>query len=73
MKNSKLFAEKDLETINYEKFKQLMYTENYIFVDSQAIRNEYTYFVCFQNIPEHDAYFNRPTFMSAANSYRDTI
>ena len=47
MKNSKLFAEKDLETINYEKFKQLMYTENYIFVDSQAIRNEYTYFVCF--------------------------
>lgn len=50
-----------------------MYGESYIFVDSEAIRAEYTYYVCFKNLPEHDAYFNRATYLSASYSYAASI
>lgn len=50
-----------------------MHNENYIFIDSKAIRAEYTYYVCFKSLPEHEAYFNRPTFLSAATSYRESV
>jgi len=39
-----------------------MHEQEYIFVNSEAIRHEYTYFVCFQMLPEHAQYFNRASF-----------
>ena len=41
-----------------------MYAENYILIDSEAIRAEYTYYVYFKHLPEHEAYFNRNSFLS---------
>lgn len=73
MKNSKLFVSMR-GPLNLQAFKELMHAQKYIFVDSEAIRAEYTYFVCFQMLPEHAAYFNRPTFQSqATESVRDTM
>jgi len=53
-----------------------MFEQDNIFVDSRQIRFEYTYFVCFSMLPEHNQYFNRPTYQSSsasAASFRDTI
>jgi len=73
MKNSKLFVSMR-GPLNISAFKQLMHDQHYIFVDSEAIRAEYTYFVCFQNLPEHSQYFNRDTFKSSQTSnYRESI
>ena len=73
MKNSKLFVSMR-GPLNLQAFKELMHAQKYIFVDSEAIRAEYTYFVCFQMLPEHAAYFNRATFQSqATESARDTM
>ena len=61
MKNSKLFVSMR-GPLNIHTFRQLMHEQDYIFVDSSMIRHEYTYFVCFQMLPEHAQYFNRLTF-----------
>ena len=36
------------------------------------IRYEYTYFVCFQNLPEHATHFARPSFQSHSTTFRDS-
>ena len=63
MKNSKLFLAMQ-GPIDMQTFKDLMYAENYILIDSEAIRAEYTYYVYFKHLPEHEAYFNRNSFLS---------
>ena len=66
MKRSKLFANRR-GPLNLQAFKELMHAQRYIFLDSEAIRAEYTYFVCFKMLPEHAAYFERATIESSAN------
>lgn len=58
--------------INKPIFKQLMQEQDYFLVQSQMIRYEYTYFVCFQSLPEHAAHFSRPSFQSHSTTFHDT-
>jgi len=46
LKNSKLFVSMR-GPLNLNSFRQLMFEQDNIFVDSALIRHEYTYFVCF--------------------------
>ena len=74
LKNSKLFLNMR-GPLNLQNFRQLMMDQDNILVNSSMIRHEYTYFVCFQMLPDHNDYFNRSTFMSRASdaTYRQTI
>lgn len=61
--------------LDINMFRKLMQEQDYILVDSAAIRHEFTYFVYFQMLPEHQQYFNRPTFLTQAShsTFRESI
>ena len=52
LKNSKLFLNMR-RPHNQQSFRQLMFEQDNFFVESALIRYEYTYFVCFNMLPEH--------------------
>ena len=63
MKSSKLFGSRR-GPLNLQAFKEVMRVQKHIFLDSEAIRAEYTFFVCFKMQPEHAAFFERATVES---------
>ena len=57
---------------NLQSFRQLMFEQDNFFVESALIRYEYTYFVCFNMLPEHAQYFGRPSEQSRMSISRSS-